>query len=352
MLQNQRSRAISILFTVMILSACSSTNQLTLSVTEPATVPLHPSIKKIGILDRSQLSGENKIFDDLDKVLSAEGKNLDREGADAAILGLMNELSANRRLSEVKILDCVVVQSPGMGVFPAQLSWQTVEQICRENDVDAIFVLSFYDTDTRGDFRMFTSETKTAIGLTIPVVEHEVTLNTLIKTGWRIYDPLNKYIIDEFILTENVVSRGRGINPMKAVEAVLDRKEAVLQVSNNTGQFYATRILPFQTRVARQYYVRGTENFKIGKRRAQTGDWDGAAELWAKDVVHRKRKVAGRACYNMAIINEINGDLDNAVKWASQSYTDHKNKLALRYLDILWRRIDSRDELEMQMAGN
>lgn len=352
MIQNFGTKGITLLLTALILGACSSTNQLTISVTEPATAPLHPSIKKIGILDRNQLSGENKTFDDLDKILSAEGKNLDRDGADAAILGLMNELKANRRLSEVSILDCVDVKSPGMGVFPAQLSWQTVEQICRENNVDAIFVLSFYDTDTRGDFQMFTSETKTAIGVTIPVIEHEVTLNTLIKTGWRIYDPANKYIVDEFIITENVVSRGRGINPMKAVETVLGRKEAVVQISNNIGQFYATRILPFQTRVPRQYYVRGTENFKIAKRRAQTGDWDGAAELWAKDVVHRKRKVAGRACYNMAIINEINGDLDDAVKWASQSYTDHKNKLALRYLDILWRRIDSRDELEMQMAGN
>ena len=71
----------------------------------------------------------------------------------------------------------------------------------------------------------------------------------------------------------------------------------------------------YRIRVARRYYVRGTTNFKIAKHRAQTGNGDGAAELCNKEVSNPKRKVAGRACYNMAIINEINDDLNAAVEW-------------------------------------
>ena len=37
----------------------------------------------------------------------------------------------------------------------------------------------------------------------------------------------------------------------------------------------------------------------------------------------------------MAIINEINGDLESALKWAQKSYEDTNNKLALRYVRIL-----------------
>jgi len=72
----------------------------------------------------------------------------------------------------------------------------------------------------------------------------------------------------------------------------------------------------YRIRVARRYYVRGTNNFKIAKRRAQTGNGDGAAELCDKEVSNSKRKVVGRACYNLAIINEINDDLHAAVEWA------------------------------------
>ena len=127
------------------------------------------------------------------------------------------------------------------------------------------------------------------------------------------------------------------------------RKESVLQVSNYIGHNYALRILPYRRRVRREYYVRGTDNFETGKRRAQTGDWNGAAELWEIETANAKSKIAGRACYNMGIINEINGDLDAAVDWTSKSYTDHKNKEALDYLRTLRHRIEKNAELRAQL---
>lgn len=49
----------------------------------------------------------------------------------------------------------------------------------------------------------------------------------------------------------------------------------------------------------------------------------------------------------MAIINEINGDLDKAIEWASKSYTDYGDKLALRYLNLL----KNRKNKEIQIAN-
>jgi hypothetical protein len=57
--------------------------------------------------------------------------------------------------------------------------------------------------------------------------------------------------------------------------------------------------------------------------------------LWAKETDNSNGKIAGRACYNMAIINEINGDLDGAIKWAQKSYENYDNHLALKYVKIL-----------------
>lgn len=341
--------AISVLLISIILCSCSSKNLLTMSVTEPAPVYIPSNIKTIGIIDRSLPSEKNEKMDKLDKFLSAEGKNLDKDGAYESVVGLFDELINNNRFPEVKIIDSVDVRSPGLGIFPSALSWKTIEQICYENNVDAIFALSFYDTDTKINYKAVPIEVDGLLGIKIPAVEHHATIATLIKTGWRIYDPINKFILDEHLVNENVVSIGIGINPVKAVEAIMGRKEAVLQVSNNIGHNYALRILTYRIRVARHYYVRGTNNFKIAKRRAQTGNWDGAAELWDKEVSNPKRKVAGRACYNMAIINEINGDLNAAVDWASKSYTDYKNKMALRYLNVLKYRIERNIQLQQQM---
>jgi hypothetical protein len=50
----------------------------------------------------------------------------------------------------------------------------------------------------------------------------------------------------------------------------------------------------------------------------------------------------------MAIINEINGDLDAALKWARKSYEDYNDKLGIRYVRILENRKYKNDVLKMQ----
>lgn len=106
--------------------------------------------------------------------------------------------------------------------------------------------------------------------------------------------------------------------------------------------------MPFNIRVSRDYYVKGTPNFEIGKRRAQAGKWDSAAELWLLETKNTNPKIAGRACYNMAIINEINGNLDTAIEWASKSYTDYGDKLGLRYVNMLKNRVKKQKLLESE----
>jgi hypothetical protein len=218
------------------------------------------------------------------------------------------------------------------------LKWEIVEMICDEKEVEALFALEKYDTDTRLNYLSHKTALATPLGR-IPGMEHQVDMETLVKTGWRIYYPATQTILDEYTNNESIVFKGTGISPLVAASALIGRKEAVKQVSNKAGQDYATRILPYRIRVTREYYVKGTNNFKIAKRKAQLGNWNEAGELWDKETGNSSRKIAGRACYNMAIINEINGDLNAALKWAQKSYEDYNNKLALNYSRILENRI-------------
>jgi len=294
-------------------------------------------------------SDKDKTMDKIDKILTAEGKNLDKDGANEAVLGLRDELTNYNKYAEIKIIDSLDIRSPGVGVFPAALSKAKIEEVCLENGLDAIFCLSFYDTDAQVDYQAIPVEINGPMGIKIPGIEHQATIFTEIKTGWRIYDNVNKSIADELLINEQLISSGKGINPMKAAEAIIGRKADVLSMSNQMGHGYAFRIIPSSIRVSRDYYVRGTENFEIGKRRAQTGSWDGAAELWNIEVNNPKAKIAGRACYNMAIINEINGDLVAAHEWAAKSYTDYNNKLALKYVNVLKNRIHENEILEQRL---
>jgi hypothetical protein len=158
--------------------------------------------------------------------------------------------------------------------------------------------------------------------------------------------------LDEYIIGQDVSFSGSGINPAAAASSLIGRKEAVTDVGIKAGEAYAARILPCWIRVSRDYFVSGNENFKTAKRRAQSGDWDGAAQIWLEETKNPNGTLAGRACYNMAIISEINGDLDAAIQWSQKSYVDYRNRLALSYLNILKYRQNQNELLKSQTVAS
>ncbi|MRI02141.1 hypothetical protein GH721_16470 [Kriegella sp. EG-1] len=332
------------------LGSCVSTNQLTMNAIEPAPVTIAGDVQNIGIINRSLPSEGHKTIDQIDKILSIEGKNLDKHGAAAAAIALQEELIAEGRFSNIVQIENETELQKGLGVLPATLTWTQVEALCDKYAVDVIFSLAYYDTDTKVDYKQTTVNVPNSLGVKLPIPGHEVTLRTHIKNGWRVYDPQSKLILDEYNYNEYVVGVGKGVNPIEAVKTVINRKEAVVEHSKNIGNAYARRIRPYKRRVTRNYFVKGTDNFVVAKRRAQTGDWDGAAQLWERELGNSDEKVAGRAYYNMAISNEINGDLDKAVEYASKSYSDYRNSEALRYLDILRYRQRQNQKLNSQLS--
>ena len=330
----------------LLILGCSSTNRLTMSVTQPAPISISKDIQRVGILNRFN-SQTGSILSEMDKVFSAEGKMLDFDASNKLIEGLFTVLSESKRF-DVEVLNDTTLATDYTHNFPIDLPWNTVEELCKLNDVDALYVLSFFDTDSKVSYTTKQAFTQNVLGVKIPVLEHHATSNTLIKGGFKIYDPKNKLILDAFPFSKAVTVSGKGINPTKALEALKMRKDVVLDASRIIGESYALNIKPYKIRVARDYFVKGTDRFEVAKRRAQTGDWDGAAQLWEMELENPKSKIAGRACYNMAIINEINGDLISATDWASKSYTDYKNKDALRYLNILKYRMAQNQRLAEQ----
>lgn len=336
-----------IILSIAFLVLSCKTNQLYLNVVEPAPVTLRPAIKKIGIIDRTLPTDQAKPLDVVDKVLTLEGANLDKEGAAESIKGLTEELMNNQRFTEVKPVTNVEFRTLSALDFPVPLSWEIIDRICSEAGLDALFSLEKFDTDTKIGYATQKVDLKTPLGA-IPGIEHRADMETLVKTGWRIYDPGSRTIPDQFIYDESIVFHSKGLNPVLAAAGLIGRKDAVKEVSNKAGRGYATRIIPFESRVLRDYYVKGNDNFKLAMRKARTGNWDAAGEIWKKETGNPKMKIAGRATYNMAIISEINGDVKTAMDYARKSYEDYNIRLGMRYVRILENRQYKNEVLDIQ----
>jgi hypothetical protein len=317
---------------------------------KPAPVSLPTGIKTVAVVNRTQASQATQGIDAVHKTLSLETNDLQKAGAKASMDGLSDELLKNNRFTDVKPLN-LDLRSYGAGVFPSALPWDSVDRICGQSNTDALFSLELFDTESKINYGATPANINLGVA-NIPAIEHHVNMTTTVKTGWRIYDPATRTILDEYVISRDISSSASGINPAVAASALNGRVEAVKDVSTQAGQAYAARILPYWIRVSRDYFVGGNENFKTAKRKAQAGNWDGAAGIWKQETGNPDGTLAGRACYNMAIISEINGNLDEAIKWAQKSYEDYKIRLALHYLNILNYRKSQNDLLKSQSVAD
>ena len=68
-----------------------------MNIKEPAPVTMPSYIKIVGIINRSLASEETRKINVLDEVLSAEGPELDKAGAQESITGLKDQLMTNDR---------------------------------------------------------------------------------------------------------------------------------------------------------------------------------------------------------------------------------------------------------------
>lgn len=336
-----------LLFFLASITSCVSTNKVHISVLEPSPVTLPQYAQKAGIINRSETDPKNRVIDVVDKVLSLESATLDKEGAAASIDALQYTLKQNDRFSSVAPINEVYYRQSTSGVFPAPLSWPDIEKIARNSHANILFSLEIFDTESKVSYATGAKTLNTPLGK-VPMVEHIATMITRVRAGWRIYAPQERQILDEYVMHNTLSFEGRGINPAAALAAMLERKEAVKATGNRAGETYGQRILPYYLRVSRDYFVKGSDTFKTAKRRAQGGNWTGAADLWKQETSNSKAKIAGRACYNMAIINEINGNLDEAIGWAQKAYADYNIRLALGYIKVLENRKVSNSILQDQ----
>lgn len=313
---------------VALLSACSSVNNITLRVTNPAPVGIPASVKKVGILDNSQ----NKPGQADSRIISFNAKGLKRDGISEELNGVQSELMQAKRFDSIKQISGLLKDTTTGAYADFQdMDWDKMEQLCIHNNVDILFVLELYEIDSR-------LSVSTNMGFGRGGLNYIGTggdMNTQLVSGWRIYDPEAKVVVDEYNFSQAFNFGASDINPFSAVVGVISSNEAVKGMSNKAGRFYAKRVIPTNGEETRDYYVRGSDKLKEAKRYIAKGDWTNASNLWQTETTNPDSKIAGRACFNLALANEINKQYDMAIDWANQAYTKLNNRKAWEYIEIL-----------------
>ncbi len=317
---------------------------------EPSPVDLPHQIRKIGIVNSSKSSFVKSYNTRLEQLIALEERWLAEKGTEAALTGLFDELAQDERFDTVRILDELQDQPTDFGTRPSHETWQKIATICSENGVDAIFSLASHETETHFSLKKTKLDQMDMMRDRTRVSAQEITLETLIENGWRIYDPQQRILVDEFTSNEQIVASAKGVSSVDALQAIDQRRETLIAQSKSSGSSYAQRMQPRKLEIQRDYYVVGTKNFELAHSKIQEGEFQEAVALLEEEIAHPKPRISSRACYNLAVLSEYSGNLSAAMNWATKSYDIYEEDVTLDYITTLEQRQAQSDVLKAQLA--
>ncbi|MBK6931187.1 MAG: hypothetical protein IPH12_10040 [Saprospirales bacterium] len=341
-----------VLFSILLfftLTGCMKTAHLT--VLQPAQFKVPDHIAKIAVIDRSKPS--NGWLNVLEGLFTGEAIGQDRQSRQEAVAGLTDALQRTPRFRVVTTGLEMAGSKAGDGM-PALLPWQEIERICADYAADAVVAIESFDSDNSTMTRQRSSKKKNKDGTTTTLIDYLAEMRTGVRMGWRFYDPASKMVFDEFVTEDFLKNEAIADTERKAVANLPSQISVTRKVAFIVGREYGMRIAPVYIQVNRQYYPKA-KGFKTqmeqAARLAQDGKWDRAADIWKKIEATAKDnpKAAGRAAYNMAVMAEVNGNLDIAQEWAEKAWNQYGNKKARSYIEVIRQRQSDAKKAEYQM---
>ena len=335
---------------LMILNSCSSTSSVSMQVLISAQINVPLNVKKVAIANRSLPSKQNEFINIMEGFITGESIHADRDASNNCVRSIVDKLNSAPRFNAV-LVNYPQLYGTGTSEWPAPLNWITIDSICSMYNSDALIVLETYDSDIL--FKTGSNLVKQNVnGRDTMMTEFFSDLKINVNAGWRIYDNVDKKIIDQNPYMDEKDWLTKGPILKEALKKLPNKRDAINGAGVYAGEQYGFRISPTWVNVYRSYFIRcKKENgFKEAKKYIAFNNWDKAVATWTNLAKYSDPKIAGRAYYNLALASEMNGDLDKAYTYAKKAYHDYFIPAAGSYMNILNARINDQSKLKEQMG--
>lgn len=286
------------------------------SLTAPDVI-IPADVKSIGFVDRNisfPLDTISQLFT-LDERVLNDTTDYSDEIAKNCYVGFAENLSEDVLIDTIQFIQLDEKLLMGERNYSV-LSWVAVDSICEKTGSDILVCLE--------DIQMFTKYS---------IYNDQGYYGTTdIKhfSVWRIYDPLYQNIIDEKLTLDSLFTESFSNSYNALVEKELpSRREIFQDVSYKIGSKYGQQLSPVWNDITRKYFISGDARLAAARYYIDLDDWEKAINLWKELAVEEDLKLAGRACYNLALASEIKEEFNIANSWIRKSIASYKKMKTL-----------------------
>ena len=295
----------------------------TLDILRPAKVEFAPHVENLLIVNNSKLQPA-----DLGHTIHSYKGQVQEIGVQTDSIALFclsvltEEIEMTGFFASVDLLlNSINYDQNFNSITPLQRT--TVEELCNTYDVDA--VLSLDHIAAKSDVsEHYNSDWFTAV------------MANRYETLWSIHYP-NKIGATAVHFKDSLFWESESYNRARALEALPDRQDALIDGALMVGQNSAKRFVPYWEKSDRYFFDSNNKLMKQGMDSVYVKSWTGALENWEQVFNSTKNmKLRAEAANNMAIASEILGDYDKALEYTQISFDIFSSQLMVNY-DLLIR---------------
>lgn len=332
---------------VWLLTACSSINYLSIDTFNPAEVTFPPSAQKVLIVNHAVPQPTDWGYSH-----TLSGKIQTKQGAkaDSALVDFCQSMG-EAMVAEEFFQDVLLYHEPTRtDQHPEQdlkMPVQQVDSLCEEAGADLLLSLD------RLLFESNREETDLGIFLAGKIT---VRMAGVI----RAYLPGRAAPLATIQMVDSVIWEQSAEIPQLLNELLPSPEEALRTAARYLGAKAKVNFVPHWQRETRWYFTSSGALWKEASAYAANARWEKAEERWNRLYQSSKGwKSRAQAASNLALCEEMKGDLRKAHEWATRSYELFKEKageedqqcqLLELYVKALAERIRSDQKLDVQIG--
>ncbi len=315
----------------VVFSSCVSYERFPIQLLQPSKRYIPEAIQSFTVVNRAVNNEfKNHVPGSLQRELKFAGHETtyyvnDSLAADTCVKAMAQLLYESGQFDVVIPGEYTLDHEQATMLLPQPLSWEYVGEICDVYETDALISLELFNTAVITKYDEFQ-----AIDTNYKLFDAKyVSLDVACKAYWRIYDPRQKKVIDEYLVKDTIFWDGAERTTEKLARKIPLLKDALLAAGIYAAMGYVDSITPQWENHNRIFFSKGGRELEGAASLAREGKWDEAEVIWQKNVNTKSKALRSKTEFNMALAAEMRGDIDEALKWAQKSYqTSYRNQTA------------------------
>ncbi len=321
---------------IALISCKSNFATLTIENARPSIGELSSDVQSITLMNRS-MNGQfdNYQEDSLQLYFYRKGFQLskivlDSTAADTTIRALAALLFESGRYDVVVPLERNLKRDLSYELLPDTLNPDQVIELCTAYQTDALMVLEKFSTKIMTDF----SSEQYLNSTTGYNYTYYAALDLKYDALFRIYKPGKKTLVKEIEQIDTISWESSDYTQVGLFSKLPTVKQALITAGIKVALDVDSRLSPNWKKEKRGYFLFQKKNDR-GQQLMNENNIDEAAKYWASLAESKNKKIRSKAEYNLALISELNGDIDKAIEWGLKSFYSYYRFQTETYLKKL-----------------